>query len=102
MKLQHPFKIRAAVFLLGLGWALVCGSAPVHAQRASLQRELSPFIQANVAVPLAVGSVPSTSSMSGLRPKIMLVGYWPPSNAELLPFSDNQAQYPVVWIGSNW
>src|SRR5688572_29813036 len=33
---------------------------------------------------------------------IVLVGYWPPTNVMLRPFSANPAQNPEGWIGQNW
>ncbi|MFN0133775.1 MAG: hypothetical protein ACKVW3_14750 [Phycisphaerales bacterium] len=33
---------------------------------------------------------------------IMVVGYWPPSNEMLRPFSTNPAQNPLGWQGQNW
>lgn len=33
---------------------------------------------------------------------IMLVGYWPPTNHMLRPFSQNPAQNPSGWVGGNW
>jgi len=32
----------------------------------------------------------------------MLVGYWPPSNEAVRPFSNNPDQNPDGWIGANW
>lgn len=39
---------------------------------------------------------------AGDRPTIMLVGYWPPSNEAVRPFSDDPVQNPGGWIGENW
>lgn len=33
---------------------------------------------------------------------IVLIGYWPPTNEMLRPFSTNPAQNPGGWIGQNW
>lgn len=38
----------------------------------------------------------------GTRPRILLTGYWPPSNEALRRFSPNPAQNPQGWIGSDW
>lgn len=36
------------------------------------------------------------------RPKILLTGYWPPTNNMLRPWSQNPAQNTTGWIGANW
>ena len=36
------------------------------------------------------------------RPRIMLCGYWPPTNEMLRPWSPNKVQNPKGWTGSNW
>lgn len=36
------------------------------------------------------------------RPAILLVGYWPPSNEAVRPFSTDPVQNPDGWIGENW
>lgn len=35
-------------------------------------------------------------------PNIVLTGYWPPTNEMVREFSNNPAQNPGGWIGSNW
>ena len=34
--------------------------------------------------------------------KILLTGYWPPSNEAIRPFSQNHLLNPEGWIGGNW
>ena len=36
------------------------------------------------------------------RPKVLLAGYWPPSNEMLREFSDDPVQNPGGWVGNNW
>jgi pyrrolidone-carboxylate peptidase len=36
------------------------------------------------------------------RPAILLTGYWPPSNEAVRQWSNNPAQNPGGWVGSNW
>jgi hypothetical protein len=38
---------------------------------------------------------------SGL-PRILMTGYWPPSNEMIRRFSDNAVQNPAGWVGGNW
>ncbi|MFT7676404.1 MAG: hypothetical protein ACI8QC_000375 [Planctomycetota bacterium] len=39
---------------------------------------------------------------SGIRPVIMVTGYWAPTNGMLRAFSTSPVQNPVGWIGENW
>ncbi len=39
---------------------------------------------------------------AGVRPTIMLTGYWSPTNAMLRHFSTDPVQNPDGWKGSNW
>jgi pyrrolidone-carboxylate peptidase len=36
------------------------------------------------------------------RPKIMLTGYWPPSNEAVRQWSSDPVQNPGGWVGSDW
>ncbi len=48
---------------------------------------------------------PPAVRLEGLRdgrPKIMLTGYWPPTNEMLRQFSPNLEQNPGGWVGENW
>jgi hypothetical protein len=46
--------------------------------------------------------LPPGHSFKGPRPRIMLTGYWPPTNEMLRRFSPNAEQNPSGWIGSDW
>lgn len=41
-------------------------------------------------------------SVNAQAGSIVLVGYWPPTNEMLRPFSDNPDQNPEGWVGQNW
>ena len=43
-----------------------------------------------------------TQSPTGQRPRIMLTGYWPPTNEMVRRFSISKKQNPSGWVGSNW
>lgn len=51
--------------------------------------------------PLAPGTPVARSAYSG-RPRILVTGYWPPTNEMLRRFSTNVELNPLGWIGSNW
>lgn len=36
------------------------------------------------------------------RPKIMITGYWPPTNEMVRAWSQDPVQNPLGWIGENW
>jgi hypothetical protein len=38
----------------------------------------------------------------GAATDVLLIGYWPPTNEMLRPFSTDAAQNPDGWIGHNW
>jgi len=44
----------------------------------------------------------SGASAMGQTNKIMITGYWPPTNEMIRPFSQNIAQNPSGWQGGNW
>lgn len=41
-------------------------------------------------------------SVNAQAGSIVLVGYWPPTNEMLRPFSSNPDQNPEGWVGQNW
>lgn len=43
-----------------------------------------------------------TAQGPGPRPKILLTGYWPPSNEAVRQWSTNPAQNPGGWVGADW
>jgi pyrrolidone-carboxylate peptidase len=48
-------------------------------------------------------AAPSTvASASGQRPRILLTGYWPPTNEAIRRFSPSPVQNPTGWIGQDW
>jgi pyrrolidone-carboxylate peptidase len=53
---------------------------------------------------LAVVTVLASMFVSGCgqREKILLTGYWPPTNEMLIPFSNNPDLNPAGWQGENW
>lgn len=88
---------RASFVLVALGH-----SAPdAAAQRSPLitVERLAPGPASSASpAPLTV----SHPQGSGPRPRVMLTGYWPPSNEAVRPFSQNPAQNPSGWVGSDW
>jgi hypothetical protein len=46
--------------------------------------------------------ITSCAAAGGERPKVLLTGYWPPSNEAIRRFSTNPVQNPQGWIGENW
>lgn len=66
----------------------------------------SAFAQSSYSTTLTPRTVDSWSSLlepvaNGPR-NIMLIGYWPPSNNMLRPWSPNPSQNPGGWVGENW
>jgi len=57
---------------------------------------------AAVLTGLTVLSLAAGSAAMAERPRIMLTGYWPPSNEAIRPFSANPDQNPGGWVGENW
>ncbi|MEZ6015117.1 MAG: hypothetical protein R3F49_08390 [Planctomycetota bacterium] len=39
---------------------------------------------------------------TGARPRVMVTGYWPPTNEAARPFSQSPTQNPQGWAGSDW
>lgn len=55
--------------------------------------------------PYKVGNKGTSRSMPSQRDhlkRILLTGYWPPSNECIRPFSTNETLNPNGWIGDNW
>lgn len=70
------------------------------AQGADLPRRLvAPDPTGSAGAPKAQGAVPSGAAA---LPKILLTGYWPPTNEMVRRFSTNPAKNPLGWIGGNW
>lgn len=44
----------------------------------------------------------STTGAAGCTKNVVVMGYWPPTNEMLRPWSTNIAQNPDGWIGKNW
>ncbi|MFK7741615.1 MAG: hypothetical protein AB8H80_14950 [Planctomycetota bacterium] len=55
-----------------------------------------------VALATAVIQMAAAERAFAQRPKIMLTGYWPPSNEALRQFSTDPVLNPNGWAGSNW
>lgn len=49
-----------------------------------------------------VAALATTMLLPAQRPKILLTGYWPPSNEAIRHWSTNPAQNPGGWLGSDW
>jgi hypothetical protein len=91
--------LSSAVLALSLAFA----AAPAHAQMGAsgvLVRRLDPP-QSNLPAP-TVGTPRAQSMSLGVRPAILLTGYWPPSNEAVRRFSPDPVQNPQGWLGSNW
>lgn len=43
-----------------------------------------------------------TTGPLGCNPNVVLMGYWPPTNEMLRPWSQSAAQNPGGWIGEDW
>ncbi len=54
------------------------------------------------AIQAAAWTVLLATSAHADRPRILLTGYWPPSNEAVRPFSQSAAQNPGGWIGEDW
>lgn len=75
------------------------------ASDANAQRKSKPVLRLNsqqLGAPPKYPAPAPRKANSGARPKIMLTGYWPPTNEMLRRFSTNKTQNPKGWIGSNW
>ncbi len=62
---------------------------PPYAKRISIDRPI-PYVVTN--------DVPTAPSL----PRIMLTGYWPPTNEMIRHFSPDPVQNPGGWMGGNW
>lgn len=60
------------------------------------------FSAALLLAALVVVTIVAAPARAGDHPAIMLVGYWPPSNEAVRPFSTDPVQNPDGWIGENW
>lgn len=49
-----------------------------------------------------VGSGSSTGALGACPKRVVLMGYWPPTNDMLRPWSTNPALNPDGWVGENW
>ena len=90
-----------------MSWALMASmlGAVAAAQRGtrSVRVKRLSEAQANLfAAGIGVGSPRGESMEAGVRPAIMLTGYWPPTNGMLREFSPDLVQNPGGWIGSDW
>lgn len=97
MKLSLPF-------LSALLVASVVTTSEATAQRglSGEQYDRMPFEQPNL-YPAGTGMGGRSPAFgAGERPKILLTGYWPPTNNMVRHFSPNPAQNPDGWEGSNW
>lgn len=83
-------------------------AAPALAQRGAppaRRVSLLPAPQANLlrpATPPVTAREDVNGPAGGARPRILVTGYWPPTNEMLRRFSDDPTQNPDGWIGSNW
>jgi len=94
--------LRPCAILLGL---LFLGSAPASAQRGSAASSGGPLSVAVRAKPVRAPAplpAPLPATLLGARPKILLTGYWPPSNEAVRRFSTSATQNPLGWIGQDW
>lgn len=84
---------------------LVSQAPSAQAQRGlSGQRfESMPFPQPNL-LPAGFGAnTPrGQAATMGQRPRILLTGYWPPTNNMIRHFSPNPEQNANGWVGENW
>src|SRR5690606_11248330 len=82
-------------------WALAClfSSPEVEAQRGAVKVERIVPPPATAPAPLRPRPVLPTGPT---RPKLLLTGYWPPTNEAVRRFSPNPTQNPAGWIGSDW
>jgi hypothetical protein len=61
---------------------------------------MQPTATAVVSFVLAV--LGAVDSVAAQRPKILLTGYWPPSNEAIRAFCTDPVQNPGGWIGADW
>ncbi|MFT7670766.1 MAG: hypothetical protein ACI8X5_003479 [Planctomycetota bacterium] len=89
---------------LGLSLLFFVNGTTVQAQRglSGEQYDEMPFEQPNL-YPAGAGIGSARSSLDpGVRPIIMLTGYWPKTNFMIRHFSPDPIQNPDGWKGSNW
>jgi hypothetical protein len=100
MRRDLPASFRSRAFALALALTPTL-AAPLHAQESREDRGTFPTIS-----PDALGSrppeLPGPGLHVGMRPTILLTGYWPPTNEAVRRFSTSATQNPQGWIGSNW
>lgn len=114
--------------VLGLGLAMACGSRnepPVQGTETgstSVANTTQPAATVSTspttapeptttASTTAISTVDDTTASPGTdtttgpaacTKHVVLMGYWPPTNEMLRPWSDNLAQNPGGWIGQDW
>ena len=104
--LPAPASIRASIPVGTLALIAALALAPdAVAQRGSTgpRYKQLPQPQTNLAS-LPPGSfVPRQQQIAaGVRPVIVVTGYWPPTNEAIRRFSTDPLKNPLGWIGSDW
>jgi hypothetical protein len=86
-----------------LGLLLLAPTASAQRGTTSVRVKRLPTPQANLyPAGFGAGSPRSNRMAAGVRPAIMLTGYWSPTNEMLRGFSASPRQNPDGWIGSDW
>lgn len=93
----HP---RALVLTTAISFAALPLARAQERYQAKPDRPLPTHFEGDASNPDPAAR-PSKAPQS-MRPKILLVGYWPPSGEMLRPWSTNPKQNPKGWVGDNW
>ena len=84
-----------------LGTLLTCLTSPSASAQQKRLPEGTPLPDYAKVYPVPEDRGPVITSRNGL-PNIMVMGYWPPTNEMLRPFSTNLEQNPGGWVGEDW
>lgn len=76
-------------------------SAPTTGAATSAGPGETSLVPSTVDEPSSGGDDTSTGAAACAK-NVVLMGYWPPTNEMLRPWSTNRAQNPGGWVGANW
>ena len=101
---HRQFLIFLSIFYVSLIFFGVPGSDQAQGQEFPLP-EGTPLPNYALSIDLPPGHT-ALDQVGGLTsrglPRIMLTGYWPPTNEMLRRFSPDPVQNPLGWIGADW
>jgi len=100
------YPIRSLCRAASAGAALLLATTSAHAQRGSAEvRRFPSMTAARMSLPVLREPRPAPPARpldERRRPRIMLTGYWPPTNEMIRRFSPRADLNPQGWIGADW